>query len=311
MADNSDWNFGGHEHYLGDSFDLFPVNLTNKGYDWLIQFRPKPSFPLAGAAKNTRTSLRVALTGKNDTFQLTAFPQNLGNGDFSDGYVMVPSNASIYVNLQLELTRKKYSPWTELLVGPLAKYIKEPVPIRRWILKQRTNLPGKVADGNELIVDGPTSPVTVLEETLTVSVDSVINSILSPFGVVAAIVAFFFGSGRYKPYGYAHANWYFRRRTADRKRFNIHPTPNGEYQTPDKGLEERMKVLEDRINASEDRIHATEELRELLLAEFLEVHESQINVRNDGGGNMGWAKVSDKVTEGEDQQLRAVRVEDC
>ncbi|KAJ3285650.1 hypothetical protein HK104_009381 [Borealophlyctis nickersoniae] len=163
------------------------------------------------------------------------------------------------------------------MVGPLAKLMKVPDPIRKWNILQTSDIPSKLPNITELDVYGPLAAVAVYEETLAIPFDSVVN----------------------RPYGYAHTGWYFRRRTTDSKRFNIYPATNGEYQTPYMGLEERMKVLED----------SSAELRELLLAEFLEVHESQTNVRNDGGANMGWAKVSDKVTEGEDQQLRAIRVE--
>ncbi|KAJ3282801.1 hypothetical protein HK104_010714 [Borealophlyctis nickersoniae] len=189
------------------------------------------------------------------------------------------------------------------MVGPLAKLMTVPDPSHKWIMRERSRTSNFIdvnTNSNYLLVDGPMSPITVYEETLTIPFDSVVNSILSPAALIFAIVAFFFGSGRYKPYGYAHKKWYFRRRTgygAERRRFNIYPATDGEHQTANEVLGDRLK--------------ASEELRELLLAEFLEVHESQTNVRNDGGANMGWAKVSDKVTEGEDLQLRDVRVEDC
>ncbi|KAJ3290550.1 hypothetical protein HK104_006687 [Borealophlyctis nickersoniae] len=300
---NSNSNPMGPEHYLGDIFDIRSQNLTIDGSDeWIISFRPKPSLPLARTSKKPPI-LRVFLSDYSASLMMNVFDPAPGvdmldpdvlrdwleshGNDLAAGFVLVPNNATLAADLQLEVTRKKGSPWTDIMFGPLAKLMKVPDPSRKWIIKQNANVPAPSGNGNLLLLQGPVSPVTVYEETLTIPFNNVVNSILSPAAVVLAIVAVLFGRGRYRPYGYAHTWWYFRRQAkhgADSERFKIYPTTNVEYPTHNAGLDERVKGLEDRMKACE-------ELRELLIAEFVDVHRLQANVGNDGKEKTGYSSV--------------------
>ncbi|KAJ3278460.1 hypothetical protein HK104_002317 [Borealophlyctis nickersoniae] len=300
---NSDSKFTEHDHYLGDIFNIGSDNTTDEnGKDqWLVFVSPQSSVPLPRTL--TPPVLSVAVAPYSAHFDMMVLDSTLGAKISipdvrSDGVITVPSNSSLRVALQLEVT----SPWREILVGPLAKLIKGPDPTRKWVIKQKTQLPGAVVNGNALEVEGPLEAITIYDEELTKELESVVNSFLSPFGVAVGIVALLFGGGRHKPYGWAHTFWYFRRPAShggiEHKRFKIYPTTNGEYVTPHESLEERIR--------------ACEEMREMLLNEFIEVHESQTDVGNDGGPTMGWAKVADQpMTQVDDQQLRVVRVENA
>ncbi|KAJ3264888.1 hypothetical protein HK104_006382, partial [Borealophlyctis nickersoniae] len=64
----------------------------------------------------------------------------------------------------------KGSPWSDYMVGPLAKLMKVPDPTRKWIIREESTVssPGQAG----LLLTGPLPAVTVYEETLTIPIDS-------------------------------------------------------------------------------------------------------------------------------------------
>ncbi|KAJ3278278.1 hypothetical protein HK104_002505 [Borealophlyctis nickersoniae] len=221
-------------------------------------------------------------------------------GDWDDWAVTIPWNYTSNALLQPEVTRKKGSPWRDILVGPLEKLLKVPDRTWKWTIRrnyERPKLPPLGSSGSsDLSFNGRASAVTVYEDTLTIPFNSVVNR-SHPFACRGG------PRNRYILPAQAATN---RTDTLTRGFTFV------DKQRPI-GSEDRMKVLEDRIKACE-------ELRELLLSEYIKVHKSRANVGNDGGAKMGYKSVEEAqmldhgVTQGgddEDQRSSAVPFCSC